>query len=106
MNTERLYQIIEERKNSMSENSYVASLNKEGLSKIAQKVGEEAIEVIIAAKDKNEEEVVKEVADLWFHTLVLLSNLNIDPSKVFDELERRHEEKERLSKSTFKASSL
>ena len=95
MDTEKLYKIIEERKNSMPENSYVASLNKEGLSRIAQKVGEEAIEVVIAAKDKNEEEVVKEMADLWFHTLVLLSNLDIDPSKVFDELERRHEGKEK-----------
>jgi len=93
MDTEKLYKIIEERKNSLPENSYIASLNKQGLSKIAQKVGEEAVEVVLAAKDNNKEEVVREVADLWFHTLVLLSYLDISPSKVFDELERRHENK-------------
>lgn len=93
MNTEKLYKIIEERKNSLPENSYVASLNKQGLSKIAQKVGEEAAEVVLAAKDNKKEEVVREVADLWFHTLVLLSYLDISPSKVFDELECRHENK-------------
>lgn len=90
MNTEKLYKIIEERKKNMPGGSYVASLNKEGLNAITQKVGEEAIEVIIAAKDKNETAVVEEVADLWFHTLVLLSHLNINPSKVFEELEKRH----------------
>lgn len=90
MNTEKLYKIIEDRKKNMPENSYVASLNKEGLNKISQKVGEEAVEVVIAAKDKDEAAIVGEVADLWFHTLVLLSYLGINPSKIFNELEKRH----------------
>jgi len=82
--------------------SYVASLYAAGLNKMLEKVGEEATEVIIAAKDASsggsQTEVVKEVADLWFHSLVMLKALGLDHNAVLAELERRfgvsgHEEK-------------
>ena len=80
----------------------MASLYAAGLNRILEKVGEEATEVIIAAKDAaadgSREEVVKEVADLWFHSLVMLKELGLDHTDVLGELERRfgvsgHEEK-------------
>ena len=93
-----LTQILEERKNASSEDSYVASLHAKGLNKILEKVGEEATETLIAAKDKDREEVIKETADLWFHTLVMLSHLDLSAEDVLAELQRRfglsgHEEK-------------
>ena len=90
------------RRGADPESSYVASLYAAGLNKILEKVGEEATEVIIAAKDAaadgSREEVVKEVADLWFHSLVMLKELGLDHTDVLGELERRfgvsgHEEK-------------
>ena len=90
------------RRGSDPDSSYVASLYAAGLNKILEKVGEEATEVIIAAKDAaadgSREEVVKEVADLWFHSLVMLKELGLDHTDVLGELERRfgvsgHEEK-------------
>ena len=90
------------RSGSDPDSSYVASLYAAGLNKILEKVGEEATEVIIAAKDAaadgSREEVVKEVADLWFHSLVMLKELGLDHTDVLGELERRfgvsgHEEK-------------
>lgn len=67
-----LERIIESRKNSTSEKSYVASLFESGINKIAQKVGEEAVEVVIEAKDDNDELFLNESADLLFHYLILL----------------------------------
>ena len=90
------------RRGADADSSYVASLYAAGLNRILEKVGEEATEVIIAAKDAaadgNREEVVKEVADLWFHSLVMLKELGLDHTDVLGELERRfgvsgHEEK-------------
>jgi len=95
MDIKKLFGIIEERKKEGKENSYVSSLNKKGLNRIAQKVGEEAVEVIIAAKNKKKKEVIAEMADLWFHALVLLSFLNINPDEIFDELDKRHKIKKK-----------
>ncbi|MBV27620.1 MAG: phosphoribosyl-ATP diphosphatase [Gammaproteobacteria bacterium] len=100
---DELTQILAQRKAGDPEASYVASLHAKGLNKILEKVGEEATEVILAAKDAQDnasgkEEVVKETADLWFHTMVMLSELNLTPQQVLDELAKRlgisgHDEK-------------
>ena len=90
MTLDELYKIIENRKGKKAENSYVASLFKKGRDTIVQKVGEEAIEVIISAKSKNAKEVISETADLFFHLLILLSYFNIKPQQIFEELEKRN----------------
>lgn len=89
MTLKQLYKIIEDRKNKMPEGSYAASLFKKGKDKIIQKVGEEAIEVIIAAKNESKERIVSETADLIFHLLVMLSLFNINPSDILKELNKR-----------------
>ena len=87
--------ILEQRKQSSGNDSYVASLHEKGLNKILEKVGEEATETILAAKDcsepteKNRQAVISETADLWFHTMVMLSHLDLTPQQVLDELEKR-----------------
>tara|TARA_B100000809_G_scaffold266320_1_gene328482 strand:+ start:2700 stop:3032 length:333 start_codon:yes stop_codon:yes gene_type:complete len=90
----QLGDILESRKNTAEgESSYVASLHAKGLNKILEKIGEEAVETIIAAKDAqtsgDNSDVIYETADLWFHTLVALSNLGERPEAVIDELARR-----------------
>lgn len=84
-----VYQVVLDRKNHPSEQSYVASLYAKGLDKILGKIGEEATEVAIAGKGGQPEEVVSEVADLWFHTLVLLSYYDLPPARIYAELQRR-----------------
>ncbi len=84
-----VYQVVQDRKQNPSEKSYVASLYAKGLDKILGKIGEEATEVAIAGKGGEMDEVVSEVADLWFHTLVLLSYYDLPPEKIYAELERR-----------------
>ena len=90
---DQLGQILQERKSAEADSSYVASLHHKGLNKILEKVGEEATEAIIAAKDAkisgNNKDVIYETADLWFHTMVMLSHLGEDPQVVLDELKRR-----------------
>jgi len=90
---EELFATISRRRQANDEGSYVAKLNKAGLNKILEKVGEEAIEVIIAAKEHdgevNPQELTKEMADLWFHLLVLLDHLGVDPETVIQELRSR-----------------
>ena len=90
---ERLTIILEERRHADPSTSYVAGLHAEGVNKILEKVGEEATEVILAAKGAessgNVEELVRETADLWFHTMVLLSHMESSPAAVLEELERR-----------------
>ena len=87
--------ILEQRKKSSSSDSYVSSLHEKGLNKILEKIGEEATETILAAKDydeqtgKNQQAVISEAADLWFHTMVMLSHLNLTPQQVLDELKKR-----------------
>lgn len=89
-----LDKVLEERKNSASaEESYVAQLHEKGLNKILEKVGEESTETIIAAKDAERsgqlDLLVAETADLWFHSMVMLSHLGTDSSAVLEELSRR-----------------
>ncbi len=84
-----IYEVIKERKATMPEGSYVASLMKKGLNKILDKVNEEAAEVIDASLNKGREDIVYEMADLWFHTLVLLGYSDISPVEVYKELRRR-----------------
>ena len=88
-----LEKVLTERKTASPESSYVAALNAKGLNKILEKVGEEATEVILAAKDAavsgDSEALVNEVADLWFHTMVMLTHLDLDHTDVFTVLDAR-----------------
>ena len=90
MSIQWLFDVIEDRKQNPSEKSYTASLFKDGLPKIAQKVGEEGTEVVVAALAQDDQRLIEEVADLTFHTLVLLSARDINPDQIFAELEKRH----------------
>jgi len=89
-----LDEVLKQRKqNADPETSYVAQLHHKGLNKILEKVGEECTETLIAAKDAaadgTTDNVVYETADLWFHSLVMLSHLDVDSSAVLKELARR-----------------
>ena len=86
---QQLEKVLEERKQADADSSYVASLHAKGLEKILKKVGEEATETVIAAVSGDREQVVYETADLWFHTMVMLSHLDISHAEVLAELERR-----------------
>jgi phosphoribosyl-ATP pyrophosphohydrolase len=90
MNIQSLFDIIEDRKNNPNEKSYTTSLFAEGLPKIAQKVGEEGTEVVVAALAQEDQRLIEEVADLTFHTLVLLSARGLTPAHIAAELEKRH----------------
>jgi phosphoribosyl-ATP pyrophosphohydrolase len=100
---QQLTEILESRKNNAgAETSYVASLHQKGLNKILEKVGEECTETILAAKDAQASgdttDLIYETADLWFHSLVMLSHLGTDADAVLKELARRfnvsgHDEK-------------
>ncbi|NQW27061.1 MAG: bifunctional phosphoribosyl-AMP cyclohydrolase/phosphoribosyl-ATP diphosphatase HisIE [Flammeovirgaceae bacterium] len=85
-----LERIISERKDQSAERSYTASLFKKGINKIAQKVGEEAVELVIESKDDNPELFVGEAADLLFHYLILLEAKEIPFKKIIEELKNRH----------------
>jgi phosphoribosyl-ATP pyrophosphohydrolase len=89
----RLADVLEDRKSADPGDSYVAGLYAAGLNRILEKVGEEAVETIIAAKEAEKgtdgTHVIKETADLWFHTLVMLSHLDLAPSDLLAELESR-----------------
>ena len=85
---ERLSAILESRKGAAPESSYVAALYHKGLDAMARKVGEEALETILAAKDGDRLHVVRETADLWFHSLVLLAHFGLAPRDVLAELAR------------------
>ena len=86
---DRLAETLEARKHADSQSSYVARLYTQGLDGILKKIGEETTEVIIAAKGDNKEKLVYELADLWFHTLVLLAQQGLHPEDVLNELARR-----------------
>ena len=81
--------ILEQRKSQSADESYVASLYAKGLDTILKKIGEESAETIIAAKGGNKDQIVYEIADLWFHTLVLLAQQGLGPDDVLKELQRR-----------------
>jgi phosphoribosyl-ATP pyrophosphohydrolase len=90
MSIQWLFDIIEDRKNNPTEKSYTSGLFAEGLPRIAQKVGEEGTEVVIAALAQEDQHLIEEVADLTFHTLVLLSARGLTPAHILAELEKRH----------------
>ena len=90
---QQLTEIISNRKNNPTEASYTASLFKKGINKIAQKVGEEAVELVIEAKDNNKELFLGEAADLLFHYLILLEAKEISLDEVLDVLIKRHQSK-------------
>jgi len=89
MTLEELYKTIENRKKTMPRRSYSASLFRAGCDRIVQKIGEEAIEVIISAKNKSRKRLISETADLLYHVLILLSFKEIKADDVLQELERR-----------------
>jgi phosphoribosyl-ATP pyrophosphohydrolase len=90
MSIQWLFDVIENRKNNPTEKSYTSSLFAEGLPRIAQKVGEEGTEVVVAALAQEDQRLIEEVADLTFHTLVLLSARGLTPAHILSELEKRH----------------
>lgn len=85
-----LSEIIEDRKESRPDDSYTVRLLDQGLDAILQKVGEEAVEVILAGKGQGNQRLIEETADLFYHTLVLLSASNLTLSDVEEELKNRH----------------
>ena len=89
----RLTDVLTQRKSQSKADSYVASLHHSGLNKILEKVGEESVETILAARDAevsgDNQQLIYETADLWFHSLVMLSHLGTDAAAVLAELDRR-----------------
>jgi phosphoribosyl-ATP pyrophosphohydrolase len=85
----QLAAVLEARKSADADSSYVASLYQAGTDKILKKLGEEATETVIAGKGGNRDEIIYETADLWFHSMVLLADQNIDVQAVLSELDRR-----------------
>lgn len=86
---QRIADTIESRKNAGAGTSYVASLFAKGHDAVLKKVGEEAAETLLAAKDGDKLKIVRETADLWFHCLVMLSWHGLGPGDVLEELRRR-----------------
>ena len=98
----QLHQVLESRKGADPHTSYVASLYDKGLNKILEKVGEEAVETLLAARDTeaggDPDAVIGETADLWFHSMIMLAHLGLGPEQVLARLEQRfglsgHDEK-------------
>ena len=85
----QLAQVLEQRKTAAADSSYVASLYHKGLDAILKKIGEEATETVMAAKDGEKDKIVYETADLWFHSMVLLAHQGLGPQDVLKELDRR-----------------
>jgi phosphoribosyl-ATP pyrophosphohydrolase len=90
MKLEELYRIILDRREHPTPNSYTASLFANGEDEIVKKVGEEAIEVILAAKSQGKQRLIEEIADLTYHSLVLLAENDLTPKDIEAELDRRH----------------
>jgi phosphoribosyl-AMP cyclohydrolase / phosphoribosyl-ATP pyrophosphohydrolase len=88
-----LFDLVKDRKVTLPENSYTTTLFKRGSNRIIQKVGEEAIETVIAAKNKDKEEIVNEVSDLIFHLFVMLADQGIEFSEIISNLQKRHSDK-------------
>lgn len=85
----RLAEVLEARKHASPDSSYVARLYAKGDDAILKKIGEEATETVMAGKEGVADKIIYEVADLWFHTLVLLAHKGLKPQQVLDELARR-----------------
>lgn len=91
MDTVELYDLILDRKNNPKPGSYTNSLLDAGLPRIAQKVGEEGTEVVVAALSQEKQRLIEEIADLTYHALVLMVARGITPAEVSGELEKRHQ---------------
>jgi phosphoribosyl-ATP pyrophosphohydrolase len=91
MKIDALYSVISDRLINPTPGSYTVSLQEKGEDEIAKKVGEEAVEVILAAKGQGRQRIIEEVADLTYHVLVLLATQGIRPDEVREELRRRHQ---------------
>jgi len=92
---EYLFELIKERKEKLPDGSYTTKLFQSGLNRIIQKVGEEAVETIIAAKNKDRNEIVNEVSDLIYHLLVMLVEENIELQEILNNLIERHYQKQK-----------
>jgi len=90
MSIQWLFDVIASRRQPPSETSYTSSLFAQGLPKIAQKVGEEGTEVVVAALAQDDQRLIEEVADLTYHTLVLLAARGLKIEDILTELEKRH----------------
>jgi len=90
---ERLFEVIKERIRNPTQKSYVSRLTAKGEDAVLQKIGEEATEIILAAKEDNPKEITHEAADVLFHILVLFAQKGIPLTRIFEELERRHKKK-------------
>ena len=86
---DKLAAVLESRKGADPSSSYAAALYAKGLDAILKKIGEEATETVMAAKGGDRAAIVHEIADLWFHTLVLLAQQGLKPEDILTELERR-----------------
>ena len=86
----RVFAIVEDRKANPKPGSYTNRLLEAGQDEIVKKIGEEAIEVVLAASNQGDERLISELADLTYHCLVLLASRGLTPSHVADELERRY----------------
>ena len=92
MSIQWLVDVIESRRQSPTDKSYTSSLFADGLPRIAQKVGEEGTEVVVAALAQDDQRLIEEVADLTYHTLVLLAARGLKIEDVLAELEKRHKQ--------------
>jgi phosphoribosyl-ATP pyrophosphohydrolase len=93
MKIEELYQVICDRRDHQEAGSYTAMLLAQGENEILKKIGEESIEILIAAKDQGDERLIEEISDLIYHVLVLMAQRNLKPDHIWDELEKRHSAK-------------
>jgi phosphoribosyl-ATP pyrophosphohydrolase len=90
MQFNELYEIIAERKNNPQPNSYTCSLFEAGMEEISKKLGEEAIEVILAANQQGKQRTIEEISDLMYHLMVLMVATDVPLSAVYEELQKRH----------------
>lgn len=86
---DEVYEVITDRKTNPKDGSYVSGLFEKGLDKILKKIGEEAGETIIGAKNEDKKEIIYETADLWFHSMIALAYYGITPNDIYEELGRR-----------------
>ncbi len=86
---QQLAEVLEQRKQQSADQSYVASLYNKGLDHILKKIGEEATETVMAAKDGDKDKIIHETADLWFHCMVMLAHQGLGPQQVINELQNR-----------------
>ena len=86
---DELYDVVQERKKNPKDGSYTNYLFEKGIDKICKKIGEESTEVVIAAKNGSQEEFIYEAADLVYHLIVLMGEMNVEPGEIYQELKKR-----------------